>query len=346
MGWINIPERRVEPDLSNLLAILRREVPSRPTLFEFYLNEGLYKRVVPGPEPSDLFGRIRRSLFAFYRLGYDSSTVLIPGFSFTDKIKRRKKATISLNEVSVIRNRKEFDTFEWPDPEKAIYEILDQLGKEMPKGMKLIPYSPDGVLENVINLMGFEGLCLNIIEDPQLVQDVFEQVGTRLVQYYELAVKYESVGACISNDDWGFKTSTYLSPKDMRSLVFPWHKRIVEVVHAAGKPVILHSCGNFEKIIDDIINDMRFDGRHSYEDNILPVENAYEMFHDRIAIIGGIDVGFICQSGLEDVYRRSKAILERTAERGAYAHGTGNSVPEYVPDTNYFAMILAALDMR
>ena len=30
----------------------------------------------------------------------------------------------------------------------------------------------------------------------------------------------------------------------------------------------------------------------------------------------------------------------------AYALGAGNSVPEYVPDENYFAMIRAALDLR
>ena len=37
-------------------------------------------------------------------------------------------------------------------------------------------------------------------------------------------------------------------------------------------------------------------------------------------------------------------MLERTEKRGGYAPGTGNSVPDYVPDENYFAMISAALE--
>jgi uroporphyrinogen decarboxylase len=45
-----------------------------------------------------------------------------------------------------------------------------------------------------------------------------------------------------------------------------------------------------------------------------------------------------------DVYRRSAAMLERTRERGGYALGTGNSVPEYVPSDHYFAMTAAALE--
>jgi uroporphyrinogen decarboxylase len=154
------------------------------------------------------------------------------------------------------------------------------------------------------------------------------------------------VGACLANDDWGFLSNTLISTDALRCFVFPWYKQIVDISHAAGKPVILHSCGYFENIIEDIIKDMGFDGRHSYEDNIMPVEQAYEQYHDRMAILGGIDVNFICKSTPDEVYKRSKAMLERAVERGGYALGTGNSVPEYVPDENFFALVRAALDLR
>jgi uroporphyrinogen decarboxylase len=34
-------------------------------------------------------------------------------------------------------------------------------------------------------------------------------------------------------------------------------------------------------------------------------------------------------------------MLERTWDRGGYALGTGNSVPTYIPDENYFALLAA-----
>ena len=71
----------------------------------------------------------------------------------------------------------------------------------------------------------------------------------------------------------------------------------------------------------------------------MPVEEAYEQYHDRIAILGGIDVDFVCRSTPEEVYARSRAMLERSASRGGYALGTGNSVPEYIPYENFIAMI-------
>jgi uroporphyrinogen decarboxylase len=344
--WNSIPDRKKEPDFENLMDVLRNKVPGRPTLFEFYFNERLYSRVVPGPAPADPAFFERRKIQTFYRLGYDFATVLLPGFRFTDPSLRETKHSFSLNEGGVIRNQQEFDAFEWPEPDNADYDLLHRLSEDLPTGMKLIPYSPDGVLENAVRLMGFDALCYALQDSPRLVEDVFEQVGSRLVRYYEKAVQHESVGACLANDDWGYKHSTLLSPADLRRFVFPWYRQIVDISHAAGKPVILHSCGYFENIMDDIVEGMDFDGRHSYEDAILPVESAYDKYHERIAVIGGIDVNFICHSTPEEIYGRSKSMLERSEKGGGFALGTGNSVPEYVPDENFFALIRAALDLR
>lgn len=251
---------------------------------------------------------------------------------------------MSMDEGSVLHNRSDLRSFEWPDPDSADYDILNRLAPVLPKGMKLIAYGPGGVLENVVELVGYERLCIMIYDEPDLARDLFAEVGSRLVQYYVRAAQFDSVGAFISNDDWGFKTQTMFSPIDMRKYVFPWHQRIVEVIHKAGKPAILHSCGHFQRIITDIIDDMKYDGRHSYEDSIMPVEEFYELYHNRIAILGGIDLDFVCRGTPDEVYQRSKAMLKRSQTRGSYALGTGNSVPDYVPDANFFALIQAALD--
>ncbi len=349
MDWNQQPRTTPSPDFNHLLAVLKRREPERPTLFEFFLNERLFDRMVPEypSNPDDPRVHIRRSIHAFHRLGYDFTTVMVPGFNFADGIViRRHEKSVSLNEGSVLHTWRDFESFRWADPELAHFDLLEEMGKELPDGMKMIVYSPDGVFENVVDLVGYENLCLMIADDPVLAGAIFDKVGERLLRYFELAVQYDGIGAVFGNDDWGFKTHTLLSPADLRRFVFPWYKKINEMVHAAGKPVILHSCGHFTRILDDIVDEMKFDARHSYEDTILPVEEAYERFHERIAILGGIDVDFVCRASPEEVYARSRAMLERSAGRGGYALGTGNSVPDYVPDSGYFAMIRAALDMR
>jgi uroporphyrinogen decarboxylase len=104
---------------------------------------------------------------------------------------------------------------------------------------------------------------------------------------------------------------------------------------------MLHSCGNMRDVIEDVIA-MGFDAKHSYEDLILPVEEAYELWHERIAIQGGIDLDFICRESAGAVRGRCRAMLERAAGRGGYMLGTGNSVPEYLPVDKYFSMLEVA----
>lgn len=335
--------RQREPNFESLLKVLRREKPARPTLFEFFLNHRLFRRVT-GREEKAEWGTAdywRWALEAYRRIGYDYVTVTGSRFAFP-KSDRHQESSVSLNEAPMITDRRSFDAYPWPDP-SAFPSVLDALAADLPRGMKLIVWGPCGVLENVIALTGFDNLCLLLMDDPSLVQDIFDAVGSRLVKYYQMHASHPAVGACVSNDDWGFKTQTMLSTEDMRRYVFPWHKRIVEAIHRDGKPVILHSCGNLTAVFDDIINEMKYDGKHSYEDAIVSVEEAYRRWGNRIAIIGGVDVDFLCRSTEEQIRQRSRALLELTAQ-GGYALGSGNSIPEYVPDDNYFAMINPALE--
>lgn len=341
-----LPDFTPQPSFERLLAVLQRQRPNRPVLFEFFLNERLFNHLVPEmPSPSNDLENMQRTLLAFYRAGYDYVTLLPPGFSFTTgQIERPKEKSVSQNAGSVIRDRASLRQYTWPNPDDAHLSTLQSVAQSLPAGMKIVAYGPGGVLENVIELVGYENLCLLIKDDEALAFEIFGEVGARLEHYYQRVAQLDCVGACISNDDWGFKTHTLFRPADMRRFVFPWHKRISATIHAAGKPAILHSCGHFEKIADDLIDDLQYDARHSYEDGILPVEEAYERYSSRIAILGGIDLDFICRSNPETIYQRAKALLARSAQRGGYALGTGNSVPAYVPDESYFAMIAAAID--
>lgn len=328
-----------KPDFENILLILNREKPKRPTLFEFFMNQKLYEEVsgIKDPEKIDM-ARIK----TFEKLGYDYTTFHC-SFVF-QRNERAHNKSVSLNENPTISDKKSFEEYPWPDAEKFDYSKLEKIAPEIPDGMKLIVPGPGGVLENVISLVGFDNLCFMQLDEPELMKDICDAVGSRLLRHYEIVSVFDTVGALISNDDWGFKTQTMLGPALMREYIIPWHIKIAKAVHKTGKPVILHSCGNLAELMNDIINVIKYDGKHSYEDNIKPVEEAYEELCGKIAVMGGIDLDFVCRSTPGQVYERSKAMLKRSSERGAYALGSGNSIPEYVPVENYYAMISAVKD--
>ena len=334
-----------KPNFDNMLKVLRKEVPSRTTLFELFMNYPLYERLTGRKltENASEMDAMKLVIDGYAAAGYDYATTHgCESFSFGtgDRLTVSSHIkTTSLNTGFCINDRATYERFYWNDPDQFNYSRLQKARELLPEGMKLMVMGPGGVLENVISLVGYDNLCLLLYDDPELVQEIFDQVGSRLLGYYANAVQYETVGFVCSNDDWGFNTQTFLSLDDMRKYVFPWHKKIVELSHANGKPCILHSCGFFTDVMDDVIDDMKYDGKHSFEDNILPIEDSYEKWNPRIALLGGIDVDFIIKATPEQIKTRCRKMIERTAGRGGYCLGTGNSVPEYIPQENYMAMI-------
>lgn len=343
-----------KPDFNNLLKILKRKKADRPTLFEFFLNNELYEELAGYKHGQDCsFSDYEKWIMTAYRnAGYDYFTLSFPsnfGFALKQDSDLKEHAgskSISQNHSVTITDRSSFDAYQWPDPEKMDLEQYKELGRNMIPGMKAIPFSPNGILENVTNLLGYDNLCYLLFDDAELVKDVCDKVGAILNRYYEIVSEFDFVGAVIVNDDWGYNSQTMLKAGDMREYIIPWHKKMVATIHKAGKPAIMHSCGQLEAVMDDIIDDVKFDAKHSYEDNILPVEAAYDKWGKRIAIIGGIDVNFICTAKPDEICKRVNGLLDKTMETGGYALGTGNSVPYYVPKQNYYAMILAALSWK
>lgn len=341
--------KKREPNFENMRKVLARQVPDRPVLFEFALNMPFYERLAGSPagEGADALARQITVIEGMAAAGYDYAPMAASGFHFLpdDHGPHIQEESRSLNEKAVFTDSETYENYHWPNPRDYEDGLVEKAARYLPEGMRLMIKGPGGIMENMIDLIGFDNLCYMLYDEPELVAEVADNIGRRLYEYYEPVVQNDAVGFLCMNDDWGFNTQTFMAPKDLRKYVFPWNKKITELAHRYNKPIMLHSCGYFKDIIDDIIDDMHFDARHSYEDNILPVEDAYETYGSRIAILGGIDVNYICRETPENIYRRSRNMLERTADRGGYALGTGNSVPHYVPFENYMAMVKAAWDM-
>jgi len=334
-----------KPDMENLYRVLRNEEPSRPTLFELFMNRPLYERLAGRKltDDSPLEG-LKLVVEAYAAAGYDYSTTHGSAFGFGTRKNIERRNTISLNQGFVITDEESYNDYEWPNPSDSDFSRLEKIRPFLPEGMKLMCMGPGGVLENVIALTGYDNLCFMIHDNPALVKEIFDHVGGTLLKYYEIAVQYDTVGLLMSNDDWGFKTQTFLSPADMRKYVFPWHKKYAELAHSKKIPALLHSCGFATDIMDDIINYIGFDGKHSFEDAIVPIEDSYELYQGKIALLGGIDVDFVVKHSEEEIIARSRAMLKRTEGRGGYALGTGNSVPEFIPQDHFIALLRAALE--
>ncbi len=343
-----------DPDFNRLEKILKKnDIPDRVPFFELFSN--IEQEILNSIETEEIKGitdlknnnpeiqQLKQHITYMYTLGYDYVSVGANNMGFPQKEKLRTETKEGEREYvtasqSTISSREDFEKYPWPDMSKIDYSPVEKASKIIPEGMKNIPLGPGGVLENVMWLLGYEGISFLLYDDEQLVKDMFEAVATRIIKYFDTLASFDIVGAVILGDDMGFKTQTMLSPEMYRKYLFPWHTKIAETIHKHGKPAILHACGNLKEVMDDIIN-CGWDAKHSFEDAIEPVWEAKKKYSNKIALLGGFDMNKISQFSEDSIRSHTRFLMEKCAPDGGWALGTGNSVANYVPVHNFLTML-------
>jgi uroporphyrinogen decarboxylase len=187
--------------------------------------------------------------------------------------------------------------------------------------------------------MGYETLCLALYDQRDLVSAIAEKLNEIYRVVTQRMLQFDRVKIIWGSDDMGFKSATLISPDDLREFVLPGHKLCAEMSHAAGRPYLFHSCGKLDLIMDDLVDDVGIDAKHSFEDAIEPFAETYRKFGDRVALLGGVDVDFLCRASEGEIRARVRDTLNLCHEGGGYCLGTGNSVANYIPVDNYLAMV-------
>jgi len=249
--------------------------------------------------------------------------------------------------TGVIANWDDFKRYKWEDLdsiEEEGYSGLEWVSDHAPSKMAIVT-GAGTVLEPVMWLMGIENFYLSLHKQPDLVDAMFKKVGELSVARFKLTAKTSrKVLALWGSDDWGYRDKTMISPAMMRRWVFPVHREQARIAHARDSLYLLHSCGNLKAIMDDIIDDIKVDAKHSFEDTFLPVAEAKRLYGGRIGIIGGVDMDFISSRSEPEVRAYVSQILKACKPGGGYCLGTGNTVANYVPIENYLTMLDVGLE--
>lgn len=234
----------------------------------------------------------------------------------------------------------QFDKYPWPDPHAGdLTADLEWWQENLPDDMCIFCYEIGHYCEFLTWLMGCETMCISLYDQRDLV----EAIRDKLLDYYRVVLpriaQIDRIKVFFASDDMGFRGGTFLAPEDMRHFFLVGHKELAKIAHETHRPAILHSCGNLAGIIDDLIDDVQIDGKHSYEDTIEDVRQVKHTYGRRIALLGGIDVDFLCRSDQQAIRKRVRETLDVCMPGGGYCLGTGNTPTNYMPVENYLTMV-------
>ncbi len=251
-----------------------------------------------------------------------------------------------------IQSMEDIEKFDWTGAVDRYWRVAEPafraLARAIPDGMKAVGGVGYGVFELAEDLVGLEYLPYLEADDPEAHAVLYRRIGDLMETIWRrfLTDHGECYLACRFGDDLGFRSSLLTTPAVVRECIMPQYKRLIDLIHSFEKPFIWHSCGCIFEIMDEMIA-LGIDAKHSNEDAIAPFERWIRDYNDRIALLGGIDMDFLCRGTPDEVYTvtKERGRLYRSLAKG-YALGTGNSVPDYVPVENYTAMIKAGRELQ
>lgn len=351
MSELRVPLKRPKPDCDAFIrAVTTDYEPRRPRLVEYIFN-GPHPKVVtemlgrewvdPGTDRASREAWCDNFIAFWLHMGYDfvrlELSLGFPGIG----VRHKNGADRDFAETSrgPVVSWEQFESYAWPEATEADFADYEYIAAHLPEGMGFIANHGGGVYEHLSRLMGYETLCIALFEQPDLVAAVANEVGERMRKYYERILQLPHLIAIFPGDDMGFRTSTLISPEHLRRYTLGWHRKFAEMAHAAGKKCFLHSCGNLEEIMPDLIDDVGIDAKHSFEDAIVPVAEFKRRWGSRIGVLGGVDVDKFSRLSPDELRRYVRRIIDECAPGGHFAIGSGNSIPDYIGVENYLTFV-------
>ncbi|MBE5034432.1 uroporphyrinogen decarboxylase family protein [Gallalistipes aquisgranensis] len=341
-----------QPDYTNILKVLYNERPGYLPLYEHHIDAPFISKVLgrevsaEGRKGDDLVEHYR-TVIGFWRdhtydaFDYEAAICeIFPGHGAI------------LGGEGPIQSRADFEKYPFDELPGIFWDTytphLEAIRKALPEGMKAYGGCGYGIFESAQDLVGYTSLCMMQYDDPELFADLFRRIGDLYETLWsEMVKRYSDIFVFFRmGDDLGFRTNTLLDPQVLREHVVPQYRRVISLVHGAGRKFLMHSCGCIFSLMDDLIA-AGIDAKHSNEDQIAPFSRWIDDYSERIGLFGGFDMNELILNPYDYVYRK---VLEEGTEFRAkargYGLGSGNSIPEYASVEGFEAMVDAVKEIR
>ena len=131
------------------------------------------------------------------------------------------------------------------DPE-AVNQFCRQTDRYVLMGLCARPF------EQLQFLRGTENVFMDLVEQPPELFTLLDRMHQFYLKEMQVWVQTD-IDALNFMDDWGTQHSLLISPATWRQIFKPMYQDYIDIAHAHGKAVFMHSDGHTHAIIPDLI---------------------------------------------------------------------------------------------
>lgn len=183
-------------------------------------------------------------------------------------------------------------------------------------------------------VIGTERLLMALVEDPEWCSDMY---NTFLDDNLALLEMILDAGYKLDSifwwDDMGYKNHQFFSLKTYRELSKPVHKRAIDWAHSKGIKAHLHSCGDINPLIPELV-EIGLDALNPLEvkAGMDPVQIKKKYGND-LVLHGGINA--VLWDNTEAIKSEMNKVVPVMKELGGYIFSSDHSVPSSVSLENF-----------
>ena len=193
-------------------------------------------------------------------------------------------------------------------------------------------------------VVGTERFLTWMTDDPELVSDIFNTELDCSLQLLDLiwdeGYTFDAIGWC---DDMGYRNGTFFSTAMYRELLKPVHKRAIDWAHEKGIVAHLHSCGNINAFVPELV-DIGLDALNPLEVKAgMDPAHLKATFGDKLVLHGGINA--MLWDHIDKIEEQIRKLLPILKEGGGYIFQEDHSIPDSVSLDNYRRIVQIAKEL-
>jgi len=226
------------------------------------------------------------------------------------------------------------------DPSRINWDAMEQGYKRAKEQGKFFCYSGGAGYQASTGKISLEHMLMAMAADPEWIKDVIDTGVEMTLGLFKMLIDegYEFDGYWCS-DDLGYRNGLMFGPQEFRDLVMPAHKRLCDFCHENSIFAILHSCGNFNEVVPELI-EIGWDCLQPLEVKAgMDVIQLKREYGDKIAFMGGIDVRVMADGTDEELEDEIGKKITISKENGGYIYHSDHSVPDNVSFPRYRGVI-------
>ncbi len=184
--------------------------------------------------------------------------------------------------------------------------------------------------ERAWSLRGIESFLLDMIENPRFADELLDRICEVNIDLIEQACQFP-IDCIRFGDDWGAQQGLIMGPALWQRFLRPRFARMVEAVKSRGKTTYLHSDGDIQEIIPDLI-ELGLDILNPVQPDVMDIYALKKEYGRDIAFHGGVSVQHLLPESTSDQLRSEIRRLIREIGSGggfiiAPTHSLGRDIP-------------------